>query len=69
LSLNGFWDPIREVLLTHNNFPQATSAVDLESDQAIQQVLAGEQFNGVTRLTIAHRLVCIVTNQNYSGRG
>ncbi|KAF8317395.1 hypothetical protein DL93DRAFT_2125118 [Clavulina sp. PMI_390] len=39
---------------------EATSAVDLESDQAIQQVLAGDQFKGVTRLTIAHRLHTII---------
>ena len=39
---------------------QATSAIDLESDQAIQDVLRGSQFHGVTRLTIAHRLHTII---------
>jgi len=39
---------------------EATSAIDLESDQAIQDVLRGSQFDGVTRLTIAHRLHTII---------
>jgi len=39
---------------------EATSAVDLESDQAIQDVLRSSYFEGVTRLTIAHRLHTII---------
>ncbi|KAF9518525.1 hypothetical protein BS47DRAFT_1388932 [Hydnum rufescens UP504] len=42
------------------NIGEATSAIDLESDQAIQDVLRGSQFDGVTRLTIAHRLHTII---------
>ncbi|KAF8340537.1 metal resistance protein YCF1 [Cantharellus anzutake] len=39
---------------------EATSAVDLESDQAIQDVLRSSYFEGVTRLTVAHRLHTII---------
>jgi ATP-binding cassette, subfamily C (CFTR/MRP), member 1 len=31
----------------------ATSAVDLETDEAIQQIIRGPQFQEVTMLTIA----------------
>ncbi|EJD44880.1 metal resistance protein ycf1 [Auricularia subglabra TFB-10046 SS5] len=39
---------------------EATSAVDLESDKAIQDILHGPQFANVTMLTIAHRLHTIL---------
>ncbi|KAH7102795.1 metal resistance protein ycf1 [Auriculariales sp. MPI-PUGE-AT-0066] len=39
---------------------EATSAVDLESDKAIQDILHGPQFANVTMLTIAHRLHTIM---------
>ncbi|TFY83303.1 hypothetical protein EWM64_g713 [Hericium alpestre] len=39
---------------------EATSAVDLETDQAIQDIIRGELFAHVTMLTIAHRLNTII---------
>ncbi|KAG8854878.1 hypothetical protein FRB96_007278 [Tulasnella sp. 330] len=39
---------------------EATSAVDLQTDEAIQDIIRGPQFQGVTMLTIAHRLNTIV---------
>lgn len=35
---------------------QATSSIDLETDEAVQQILRGEAFDNVTKLVIAHRL-------------
>ncbi|TFK51703.1 multidrug resistance-associated ABC transporter [Heliocybe sulcata] len=39
---------------------EATSAVDLDTDKAIQEIIRGPQFAGVTMLTIAHRLNTIL---------
>ncbi|KAA1470346.1 P-loop containing nucleoside triphosphate hydrolase protein [Dentipellis sp. KUC8613] len=39
---------------------EATSAVDIETDHAIQEIIRGPQFADVTMLTIAHRLNTIV---------
>jgi len=39
---------------------EATSAVDLETDKAIQEIIRGPAFAGVTMLTIAHRLNTIM---------
>ncbi|KAI0065635.1 metal resistance protein YCF1 [Artomyces pyxidatus] len=39
---------------------EATSAVDLETDRAIQEIIRGPQFQDVTILTIAHRLNTIM---------
>ncbi|KAI0080155.1 metal resistance protein YCF1 [Panus rudis PR-1116 ss-1] len=39
---------------------EATSAVDLETDKAIQEIIRGPQFEDVTMLTIAHRLNTIL---------
>jgi len=39
---------------------EATSAVDLQTDLAIQEIIRGKQFSGVTMLTIAHRLNTIL---------
>ncbi|KAG8992893.1 hypothetical protein FRB94_011203 [Tulasnella sp. JGI-2019a] len=39
---------------------EATSAVDLQTDEAIQDIIRGPVFQGVTMLTIAHRLNTIV---------
>ncbi|CAE6428317.1 unnamed protein product [Rhizoctonia solani] len=39
---------------------EATSAMDLETDKAIQEIIRGPAFEGVTTLTIAHRLNTIV---------
>ncbi|KAK2463720.1 hypothetical protein APHAL10511_004471 [Amanita phalloides] len=39
---------------------EATSAVDLETDQAIQAIIRGPAFRDVTILTIAHRLNTIM---------
>ncbi|KAI0305966.1 metal resistance protein YCF1 [Multifurca ochricompacta] len=39
---------------------EATSAVDLETDKAIQQIIRGPQFKHTTILTIAHRLNTIM---------
>lgn len=36
---------------------QATSSIDLETDEAVQNILRGDDFRGVTTLTIAHRFV------------
>lgn len=38
----------------------ATSAVDLDTDQAIQDIIRGPAFTDVTILTIAHRLNTII---------
>lgn len=39
---------------------EATSAVDLDTDQAIQEIIRGPAFKDVTILTIAHRLNTIM---------
>ncbi|KAH9989856.1 metal resistance protein YCF1 [Russula vinacea] len=39
---------------------EATSAVDLETDKAIQEIIRGTQFKHTTILTIAHRLNTIM---------
>ncbi|KAB5588814.1 Metal resistance protein YCF1 [Ceratobasidium theobromae] len=39
---------------------EATSAVDLETDKAIQEIIRGPLFKGVTTLTIAHRLHTVI---------
>jgi len=39
---------------------EATSAVDLETDKAIQEIIRGPAFADVTMLTIAHRLNTIM---------
>ncbi|KAJ7224438.1 multidrug resistance-associated ABC transporter [Mycena pura] len=39
---------------------EATSAVDLDTDKAIQEIIQGPAFSGVTILTIAHRLNTII---------
>ncbi|KAH7930359.1 P-loop containing nucleoside triphosphate hydrolase protein [Leucogyrophana mollusca] len=39
---------------------EATSAVDLDTDKAIQEIIRGPLFNDVTILTIAHRLNTII---------
>ncbi|WOO86211.1 Metal resistance protein YCF1 [Vanrija pseudolonga] len=39
---------------------EATSSIDLETDAAVQQILRGPDFNGVTTLTIAHRINTIM---------
>ncbi|SJL03580.1 related to YCF1-Vacuolar ABC transporter responsible for vacuolar sequestration of glutathione-S-conjugates [Armillaria ostoyae] len=39
---------------------EATSAVDLDTDQAIQDIIRGPAFTDVTILTIAHRLNTII---------
>ncbi|KZV64400.1 P-loop containing nucleoside triphosphate hydrolase protein [Peniophora sp. CONT] len=39
---------------------EATSAVDLQTDRAIQDIIRGPQFKDVTLLTIAHRLNTII---------
>ncbi|CAE6433317.1 unnamed protein product [Rhizoctonia solani] len=39
---------------------EATSAVDLETDKAIQEIIRGPMFKGVTTLTIAHRLHTVI---------
>ncbi|KAI0091755.1 metal resistance protein YCF1 [Irpex rosettiformis] len=39
---------------------EATSAVDLETDKAIQEIIRGPQFKDVTMFTIAHRLNTIM---------
>ncbi|KAF8595618.1 metal resistance protein YCF1 [Ceratobasidium sp. AG-I] len=39
---------------------EATSAVDLDTDKAIQEIIRGPQFKGVTTLTIAHRLNTVI---------
>lgn len=39
---------------------EATSAVDLETDQAIQEIIRGPQFTDVTMLIIAHRINTIL---------
>ncbi|KAH8093747.1 metal resistance protein YCF1 [Cristinia sonorae] len=39
---------------------EATSAVDLETDRAIQTIIRGPQFEDVTMFTIAHRLNTIL---------
>lgn len=35
---------------------EATSSIDLETDEAVQKILRGDDFKGVTTLTIAHRI-------------
>lgn len=39
---------------------EATSAVDLETDRNIQDIIRGPQFENVTMLTIAHRMNTII---------
>ncbi|GMK60092.1 hypothetical protein CspeluHIS016_0903090 [Cutaneotrichosporon spelunceum] len=39
---------------------EATSSIDLETDDAVQEILRGPDFAGVTTLTIAHRLHTIM---------
>ncbi|WWD18144.1 hypothetical protein CI109_102593 [Kwoniella shandongensis] len=39
---------------------EATSSIDLETDEAVQQILRGSDFKGVTTITIAHRLNTIM---------
>ncbi|KAI0255781.1 P-loop containing nucleoside triphosphate hydrolase protein [Lactifluus subvellereus] len=39
---------------------EATSAVDLETDKAVQEIIRGPQFKNTTILTIAHRLNTIM---------
>lgn len=39
-----------------NLLPQATSSIDLQTDDDVQKILRGPAFSGVTTLTIAHRL-------------
>jgi ATP-binding cassette subfamily C (CFTR/MRP) protein 1 len=39
---------------------EATSSIDLETDEAVQQILRGADFKGVTTLTIAHRINTIM---------
>ena len=39
---------------------EATSSIDLETDEAVQQILRGSDFQGVTTLTIAHRINTIM---------
>ncbi|GJJ11410.1 hypothetical protein Clacol_005643 [Clathrus columnatus] len=39
---------------------EATSAIDLETDKAVQEILRGPQFKDTTILTIAHRLNTII---------
>ncbi|KAG8965978.1 hypothetical protein FRC03_012713 [Tulasnella sp. 419] len=41
---------------------EATSAVDVQTEQAIQEIIHGPQFEGVTMLTIAHRLNTIMSS-------
>jgi len=41
---------------------EGTSAVDLETEKAIQDILEGPQFAGVTMITIAHRLQTIISS-------
>jgi len=39
---------------------EATSSIDLETDEAVQQILRGSDFKGVTTITIAHRINTIM---------
>ncbi|WVR05627.1 hypothetical protein IAU60_002649 [Kwoniella sp. DSM 27419] len=39
---------------------EATSSIDLETDEAVQQILRGSDFAGVTTITIAHRINTIM---------
>jgi ABC-type multidrug transport system fused ATPase/permease subunit len=39
---------------------EATSSIDLETDDAVQQILRGPDFKGVTTITIAHRINTIM---------
>ncbi|KAG8788253.1 hypothetical protein FRC12_014784 [Ceratobasidium sp. 428] len=39
---------------------EATSAMDIKTDKAIQEILRGPVFEGVTTLTIAHRLNTVI---------
>ncbi|TYJ52875.1 hypothetical protein B9479_006510 [Cryptococcus floricola] len=39
---------------------EATSSIDLETDEAVQQILRGPDFEGVTTITIAHRINTIM---------
>lgn len=36
---------------------QATSSIDLETDEAVQQILRGSDFLGVTTITVSPRSV------------
>jgi len=39
---------------------EATSSIDLETDEAVQQILRGPDFHNVTTITIAHRINTIM---------
>ena len=39
---------------------EATSSIDLETDEAVQTILRGADFKGVTTITIAHRINTIL---------
>ncbi|WWD05496.1 hypothetical protein V865_003573 [Kwoniella europaea PYCC6329] len=39
---------------------EATSSIDLETDEAVQDILRGPDFKGVTTITIAHRINTIL---------
>jgi len=41
---------------------EATSAVDLDTDKAIQDIMSGSEFSDVTVITIAHRLNTILNS-------
>ncbi len=41
-------------------YEQATSSIDLETDEAVQRILRGSDFKGVTTITIAHRINTIM---------
>ncbi|KAG6375249.1 ABC transporter type 1, transmembrane domain-containing protein [Boletus reticuloceps] len=48
------------VVLCAGIVEKATSAVDLDTDRAVQEILRGHLFDDVTILTIAHRLNTII---------
>ncbi|WWC68420.1 uncharacterized protein I206_102347 [Kwoniella pini CBS 10737] len=39
---------------------EATSSIDLETDEAVQDILRGTDFKGITTITIAHRINTIL---------
>ncbi|WVQ85431.1 hypothetical protein IAT38_007596 [Cryptococcus sp. DSM 104549] len=43
---------------------EATSSIDLETDEAVQQILRGPDFAGVTTITIAHRINTIMDSDH-----